>query len=58
MKTDSNYFKSLMGTYKNAPCKVLTYPLWKAEMRLDIEKVNMIQLMETYRPYMVQMEMD
>lgn len=38
MKTDSNYFKSLMGTYKNAPCKVLPYPLWKAEMRLDIEK--------------------
>ena len=33
-----DYLDSLKATYKNDPCKVLPYPLWKAEMRVDIEK--------------------
>jgi hypothetical protein len=31
------YLNLLKMTYKNAPCKVLPYPLWKVEMRVDIE---------------------
>lgn len=33
-----DYLESLETTYKNDPCKVLPYPLWKAEMRVDKEK--------------------